>query len=203
MMTCPDRSSTSPSLACKLATDLSCFIRLLSCAPTLASRGVAAIVSTTARLMMFTVSMVSNPALAARPKVTNANSPPGATYTPERSDVSSDRPKSFPHTAITPILYASSPSAHAQITPKFWNKQAGSICMPTVMKNKPRSRPRNGAMSDSTWRWNSVSASSRPARNAPSAMDSPRDWVSSDVPSAVNSVVAVITSALPSLAMRL
>ena len=114
-----------------------------------------------------------------------------------------DSPNIFPHTAITPILYANKPTAHAQMVPKFANKHAGSICMPTVMKNRPRRRPRKGAMSDSTWRWNSVSASSNPARNAPSAMDRPRDWVRRLVPSAVNSVVAVITSALPSLAMRL
>ena len=34
---------------------------------------------------------------------------------------------------------------------------------PTVMKNRPMSRPLNAAMSDSTWSANSVSASSSPA----------------------------------------
>lgn len=41
------------------------------------------------------------------------------------------------------------------------------------MKKRPNRRPRYGAISDSTCKENSVSASSKPARNAPSAIDSP------------------------------
>ena len=48
-----------------------------------------------------------------------------------------------------------------------------SIDMPTVMKNRPTSKPLNGAMSISTWWRYSVSDSSTPARKAPSAVDSP------------------------------
>ena len=42
-----------------------------------------------------------------------------------------------------------------------------------------------------TCRWYSVSASSRPARKAPSARDSPASWVMSEVPSTTSSVSAL------------
>ena len=41
------------------------------------------------------------------------------------------------------------------------------------MKKRPNKRPRYGAISDSTCKENSVSARSKPARNAPNAMESP------------------------------
>jgi len=43
----------------------------------------------------------------------------------------------------------------------------------TVMKKRPKRRPRYGAISDSTCNENSVSARSKPAKNAPNAMDRP------------------------------
>lgn len=43
----------------------------------------------------------------------------------------------------------------------------------TVIKNRPSNNPRYGAISDSTWRANSVSANNKPARKAPSAIDKP------------------------------
>ncbi len=66
--------------------------------------------------------------------------------------------------------------------------------MPTAMKNRPSSRPLKGSMSaSSSWR-NSESASSTPARNAPSAMDSPTALTSAAVPMTSSSAVAVNSS---------
>lgn len=45
--------------------------------------------------------------------------------------------------------------------------------VPTVIKKRPNKRPRYGAISDSTCKENSVSARSKPAKNAPNAMESP------------------------------
>ena len=45
--------------------------------------------------------------------------------------------------------------------------------MPTAMKNRPSSKPLNGSMSVSSSRRYSLSASSTPARKAPSAIDRP------------------------------
>jgi hypothetical protein len=41
------------------------------------------------------------------------------------------------------------------------------------MKKRPRSKPRYGAISDSTCSANSVSANNNPARKAPRAIDKP------------------------------
>ena len=49
----------------------------------------------------------------------------------------------------------------------------GSSSAPTEMRNSPSSRPLNGSIVTSISRRNSVSASSRPAINAPSAIDRP------------------------------
>src|SRR5438445_595344 len=48
-----------------------------------------------------------------------------------------------------------------------------SSIMPTVTKNSPSRTSRKGLMSSSTWKRNSVSAISIPARNAPSTRDRP------------------------------
>ena len=62
------------------------------------------------------------------------------------------------------------------------HKHSGTrVEVPTVMKKRPRRRPRYGAISDSTCNENSVSARSKPAKNAPNAMDKPacHDWKNS------------------------
>ncbi len=53
---------------------------------------------------------------------------------------------------------------------------------PTVMKNRPRSRPLKGSIVTSTSRRNSVSASSNPAMKAPSAIDMPTLAAASPAP---------------------
>ena len=66
--------------------------------------------------------------------------------------------------------------------------------MPTAMKKSPSSRPLNGSMSaSSSWRY-SLSASSTPAMNAPSAIESPTDSNSRAVPTTTSSAAAVNAS---------
>ena len=66
-----------------------------------------------------------------------------------------------------------------------------STLMPTEMKNRPSSRPLNGSIAASiSWRY-SDSASSTPARNAPSAIDMPARSKASAMPSTSSSANAV------------
>ncbi|MNP76961.1 hypothetical protein D3C76_1742960 [compost metagenome] len=72
--------------------------------------------------------------------------------------------------------------------------------MPTLMKNRPSSRPLNGSIcASSSWRY-SESASSRPARKAPRAMEIPAIPISHAVPITTSNAVAVDTSGKPLLA---
>ena len=69
--------------------------------------------------------------------------------------------------------------------------------MPTLMKNRPSSKPLNGSIcASSSWRY-SESANSRPARNAPSAIDTPTRSISHAVPITTSNAVAVETSGRP------
>ena len=69
--------------------------------------------------------------------------------------------------------------------------------MPTAMKNSPSSRPLNGSISASSACRYSDSASSTPARKAPSAIDRPTACISSAVTTTVSSVIAVKASRMP------
>ena len=74
--------------------------------------------------------------------------------------------------------------------------------MPTAMKNRPSSSPLNGSMSaSSSWR-NSESASSTPARKAPSDIDRPIDSIASAAPTTSSSAAAVNISRPPCRAMN-
>ena len=63
--------------------------------------------------------------------------------------------------------------------------------MPTAMKKRPSSRPLNGSMSVSSSRRYSLSASSTPARKAPSAIDRPTACISAAVATTSSSAAAV------------
>ncbi|OUS46647.1 hypothetical protein BE221DRAFT_73985 [Ostreococcus tauri] len=194
MMTWPFRSSTSSSFGCMLCT-VFCGIISLSLLPNSARYGVIAIVNTTARFSCVASVALNNPTRTDSANVTKANSPPGPTYILARNEFTSDIPNSGPARHMTAILPIKSAAVIPRILPALWMKVAASIVMPTVMKNKPRRRPLNGAMSLSTCKWNSVSARSRPAKNAPSSIDRPSAWVRRAVPSATKSVVALKSSA--------
>lgn len=62
---------------------------------------------------------------------------------------------------------------HALHMDKVNTSMKAKVKASTVMKKRPKRRPRYGAISDSTCNENSVSARSKPAKNAPNAMDRP------------------------------
>ncbi|MNV79835.1 hypothetical protein D3C71_1734040 [compost metagenome] len=72
--------------------------------------------------------------------------------------------------------------------------------MPTLMKNSPSSRPLKGSIWASSSCRYSESASSRPARNAPRAIDTPTSSISHAVPITTSKAVAVETSGRLALA---
>ena len=79
---------------------------------------------------------------------------------------------------------------------------AKSMLMPTAMKKRPRSRPLNGSMSVSSSRRYSLSASSTPARKAPSAIDRPTAFISAAVATTSSSEAAVKISGVSLLAIQ-
>mmetsp|Transcript_26013 Transcript_26013/g.56407 ORF Transcript_26013/g.56407 Transcript_26013/m.56407 type:complete len:240 (-) Transcript_26013:2566-3285(-) len=200
MMMWPRRSSTSAPVTCSAC--MSCLVNCFAIIwPTTARYGVTAIDSATTSVSCAASFLVMMPSITASPKVTNANSPPGARNIPARNAVSTGSPKSGPMAQRMATLEAIRPTSMTAISVKPSKSSLGSMLMPTVMKNSPSSSPRKGAMSDSTCRWNSVSANSSPARKAPSAEESPRLSVSNEVPSTTRRVVALKISALSVRAM--
>ena len=69
-----------------------------------------------------------------------------------------------------------------------------SIFMPTVKKNTPSKSPLKGPMVVSIALRNSVSASSSPAMNAPSAIESPAKAAATPLPMITNSAAATNNS---------
>jgi hypothetical protein len=79
---------------------------------------------------------------------------------------------------------------------------AKSMLMPTAMKNRPSSSPLNGSRSVSSWRRYSLSASSTPARKAPSAIDRPTACISDAVATTSSRLAAVKISGVPLRAIQ-
>mmetsp|Transcript_31452 Transcript_31452/g.60638 ORF Transcript_31452/g.60638 Transcript_31452/m.60638 type:complete len:203 (+) Transcript_31452:1139-1747(+) len=201
-MMCPDKSSTSPLSGCKADKSWGFWNFALSACPADASQGVTAMDRATTKVSSPDNVVLIMPSLTASPKVTNANSPPGARKRPARNAFIIDTPTRGPSIVTTASFPTRSAPNIAITLPNPLTSNLGSTVMPTVIKNKPSSKPRYGAMSDSTCRWNSVSASSSPARKAPSAELKPRLSVSRLVPNTTNRVVAAKISALLVLAMH-
>ncbi len=94
-------------------------------------------------------------------------------------------------------LTIKSPTTSAAISNGRLARRPKSIDMPTATKNSPMSRPLNGSTSvSSAWRY-SEPASRTPARNAPSAMDTPAAAMSCAMPTTSSSVNPVNTSRRP------
>ena len=125
-----------------------------------------------------------------------ANSPPGASSRPVSTLAPNGTPNSrqsgASSTVLTTIMARKPPatsSGSRQMKPR-------SICMPTEKKKTPSSRPRKGSIIASTARRYSVSASSRPAMKAPSAIDRPAEAAITPEPTAISSVAAMKNSGL-------
>ncbi len=92
---------------------------------------------------------------------------------------------------ITTAFTARKPNSSASMVQGERISTPKSMVMPTAMKNRPSSRPLNGSRSVSSSRRYSLSASSTPARKAPSAIDRPTASISMAVATTSSSAAAV------------
>ena len=122
---------------------------------------------------------------------TNANSPPCPSNSVNTgrsctgSPIQRDRPK------ITASFSVRKATTTTAIGPGDFISTPKSMLMPTAMKNRPSSRPLKGSMSVSSSRRYSLSASSTPARKAPSAMDKPTSCIRPAMPTTSSKEAAV------------
>ena len=142
------------------------------------------------------------PACAAVWNTTKPNSPPCASrmMNTGRSSCGIGISRAMPHSAAA--LMARKASTTAAISSGCASTTAKSMLMPTAMKKRPSSRPLNGSMSVSSSRRYSLSASSTPARNAPSAIDRPTVFISAAVATTSSSEAAVKISGVSLLAIQ-
>ena len=164
--------------------------------PSATTTGVSIIVTPATMIMNWATSPGRMPSASATPTTMKANSPDCDNKNPTCTATERGCPKRRAKTPATTPLSAISPMTDSTTQIARSATAAKSTLMPTVMKNRPSKSPLNGWMSVSTWWRNSVSASSRPAKNAPSAIDSPAMLVRVAIPNVTRSVVATKSSAL-------
>ena len=131
------------------------------------------------------------PAPAAVWNTTKPNSPPCASRITNTGRSCSGSGMARPMPNSTSALSSRKPSTTSATSPGCFSTTAKSMLMPTAMKNSPSSRPLNGSMSVSSSRRYSLSASSTPARKAPSAIDKPTVCISAAVATTNSSDAAV------------
>ena len=107
------------------------------------------------------------------PMATKANSPPGPSSRPVSIAAGQGTRNSRARPMMRAALMAIRPATEASSQNGSRASSRRSIPMPTVKKNRPSSSPLKGSMVVSMALRYSVSASSRPATKAPSAMESP------------------------------
>ena len=113
-----------------------------------------------------------------------------------RSDTPEVAPSTLASTVTSPSLNASGTSSSTPTSNQRSTTMCQSSDMPTVMKNSPSSTSWNGRMSVSTWCLYSVSDTSMPAMNAPSARLRPASSVSQARPSVTSSTFRMKSSSL-------
>ena len=134
----------------------------------------------------------SRRACAAAWKTTKPNSPPCASSTTNTGRSASGSGISRAMAQQHQRLDAAGSRARRRPPGRGWaSTTAKSMLMPTAMKNRPSSRPLKGSRSVSSSRRYSLSASSTPARKAPSAIDRPTDCISAAVATTSSSDAAV------------
>ena len=131
------------------------------------------------------------PACAAVWKTTKPNSPPWASRIMKTGRSSCGIGIVRAIAQRTAALSSRKPITVAAISKGCASTTAKSMLMPTAMKKRPSSSPLNGSMSVSSSRRYSLSASSTPARNAPSAIDRPTAFISAAVATTSRSDAAV------------
>ena len=130
------------------------------------------------------------------------NSPPTASVTPVRIALKLESTNTrVANEAMTRLDAAPCDTSSARMIQISRHNALKSSSMPTEMKNRPSRMSRNGRMTLSTWWLYSVSASIIPARNAPSAIDSPARCEAQADDSATSSTASVNSSRRRLLAM--
>jgi hypothetical protein len=91
------------------------------------------------------------PAATASLNTTNANSPPGAMYSPDRAAAITERLLGFPRSIMIPSLPKMSAANEPRTVAQFRKNTENCMSMPTDMKKRPIKSPLNGLMSLSTY----------------------------------------------------
>ena len=144
----------------------------------------------------------TNPNAPAAPNKTKPNSPPCANVKPALAAVEDGMENRRHSNAVINALPTITAKVTNRIMPAFSIMKEMLMLIPIVMKNRPSSRPRNGLTSASIWWRYSVSPSNSPAKNAPSAMDSPVRDSSQPMPSTESNVMATNNSELRAAEIR-
>ena len=134
------------------------------------------------------------PAAAAMPMPTKANSPPGPSSRPVSAATGQDRRNSLPSPVSSSDFSAIKPTTLPAIHSGSRTRSRKSIFIPTVKKKMPSKSPLKGATVDSMALRYSVSASSKPATKAPSAMDIPARSAITPAATITNNTAAIKTS---------
>src|SRR6185312_9625407 len=143
-----------------------------------------------------------SPSVVAMLMPTKANSPPGPSRRPVSMDARQERRNSRARAMRMMDFTATSPTALPSSQTGSRASSRKSMFMPIVKKNRPSSSPLKGSMAVSIALRNSVSASSRPATKAPSAIEKPATAAATPVATMTNSVVATNRSLMPTDATR-
>mmetsp|Transcript_22395 Transcript_22395/g.88655 ORF Transcript_22395/g.88655 Transcript_22395/m.88655 type:complete len:375 (+) Transcript_22395:3126-4250(+) len=166
-------------------------LRDISRSPPLSSSGVSASDSATAATRAEFCAALIMPSPCASWNTTKPNSPPWASRMTKAGRSTSGIFIQLAMATSTGILHSSSAASRVSTKPGCAATACRSSPMPTAMKNSPSSRPLKGSRSVSSSRRYSLSASSTPARKAPSAIDRPTACISAAVPSTSSRAAAV------------
>ena len=145
----------------------------------------------TAAMSNEAASALITPPPSAAWKTTKPNSPPCASRITNTGRSASGMGMVRAMAQSTAALSSKKPSTTAATSAGRASTTAKSMLMPTAMKNRPSSRPLKGSRSVSSSRRYSLSASSTPARKAPSAIDKPTLCIRAAVATTSSSEAAV------------
>ena len=165
-------------------------------------KGVASIDSTMAARIGFISAGCTSPFSWVSDSSTKPNSPACARNSPERSATPVVAPISRASTRMMTALTSSGTASSASTSAQRSTRMCQSSIMPMVMKNSPSSTSWKGRMSVPTWWRYSVSDTSTPAMNAPSARLRPASSVSQARPRVMSSRFSMNSSSLLRRATR-
>jgi len=136
------------------------------------------------------------------PRITKANSPPGASNAATSQRCPSGAPKGPASTRSASSFSSNRPPVSASTKSGRANSKDKLIDMPMAIKNRPSSKPLNGSRSASrAWRYSDF-ASTTPARKAPNAIDRPARCINTAMTTTISRATAVNSSRMSVRAMR-